>query len=142
MQGHNDGSFQDTVQSIHRLDQHPVAGLEGGLHGPSFDFQQSTPSDKKQQQVDETSCCKWVWSDDRIQEAVTQASLRPFDCQNMPWISQPLPSALGFPLIDVHLAGTAELGCLPEGVVQVGECRQMIGLEVIGPEDQQPFLVF
>ena len=34
---------------------------------------------------------------------------------------------LGLGLIDVHLAGAAELGCFPEGVVQVGEGGQVVG---------------
>ena len=45
-------------------------------------------------------------------------------------------------LIDVHFAGAAKLGCFPEGVVQVGEGGEVLGLEVVGPKDQQFFFVF
>jgi len=47
---------------------------------------------------------------------------------------------LSFGLIDVHLAGTAEFGCFPEGVVEIREGGEVIRLEVVGPEDHQLLL--
>ena len=39
-------------------------------------------------------------------------------------------------LIDVDLAGAAELGRFPEDVMQIRESSQMLRLEVIRPENQ------
>jgi hypothetical protein len=47
---------------------------------------------------------------------------------------------LSLALIDVHFAGAAELCGFPESVVKVGECRQVLRLEVVGPKDQEFFL--
>ena len=49
---------------------------------------------------------------------------------------------LSFALVDVHLAGTAEFGRFPEGVVEVRKRCQVIGLEIVRPEDQQLLLGF
>ena len=48
----------------------------------------------------------------------------------------------GFALIDVHLAGAAELRRFPEGVVEIGEGCQVLRLEVVGPKNQEFFLGF
>ncbi len=40
-------------------------------------------------------------------------------------------------LIDVDLAGAAELGRFPEDVMQIRESCQMLWLEIIRPQDQQ-----
>jgi len=45
-----------------------------------------------------------------------------------------------FALVDVHLAGAAKFRSFPEGVVEIGERGQVLGLEVVGPEDQEFFL--
>ena len=45
-----------------------------------------------------------------------------------------------FALVDVHLAGAAKFRSFPEGVVEIGERCQVLGLEVVGPEDQEFFL--
>jgi len=39
-----------------------------------------------------------------------------------------------------NLASRAELGCLPEGVVQIGELLKVLRLEVISPKNQQLIL--
>ena len=68
------------------VDQDPIFGCQVREHGISLNLQQPPPATKKQQQILETCCCQWSGQPVRIQEAVTQASLRPFDCQNMLWI--------------------------------------------------------
>ena len=45
-----------------------------------------------------------------------------------------------FALVDVHLAGAAKFRRFPEGVVEIGERGQVLGLEVVGPKDQEFFL--
>ena len=42
-----------------------------------------------------------------------------------------------FALVDVHLAGAAKFRRFPEGVVEIGERCQVLGLEVVGPKDQE-----
>ena len=42
-----------------------------------------------------------------------------------------------FALVDVNLAGAAKFRRFPEGVVEIGECRQVLRLEVVGPKDQE-----
>ena len=49
-----------------------------------FDAQQQASATKKQQQVTKTYCCKRGVGSGWTQDAVTQASERPLDCQNMP----------------------------------------------------------
>jgi hypothetical protein len=44
---------------------------------------------------------------------------------------------LSFGLVNVDLAGAAEFGGFPEGVVQIGEGGQVLRLEIVGPQDQQ-----
>ena len=67
------------------VDQDPVFGAQVRKHGLPLDFQELTTATKKQQQILKTCCCKRREQVVPIQEAVTQASLRPLDCQNMPW---------------------------------------------------------
>ena len=38
-----------------------------------------------------------------------------------------------FALVDVHLAGAAKFRRFPEGVVEIRERGQVLGLEVVGP---------
>ena len=45
-----------------------------------------------------------------------------------------------FALVDVYLAGTTKFCRFPEGVVEIGERCQVLGLEVVGPKDQKFFL--
>ena len=42
-----------------------------------------------------------------------------------------------FALVDMHLAGAAQFCRFPEGVVEIGERCQVLGLEVVGPKDQE-----
>ena len=51
-----------------------------------------------------------------------------------------LEKFVGFALVHMNLAGAAELGGIPECGVQLGECSQVLRLEVIGPENQQLLL--
>ena len=43
-------------------------------------------------------------------------------------------------LVDMNLAGAAKFRRFPERVVEIGERCQVLGLEVIGPKDQEFFL--
>ena len=67
-------------------DQYPVTCLQRRSHGGPIDAEQLAAPTKKQQQVTKTGCCQRFGCAALNQEAVTQASLRPLDCQNMPWI--------------------------------------------------------
>ena len=67
------------------VDQDPVFGAQVRKHGLPLDFQELTKATKKQQQILKTCCCKRREQEVSIQEAVTQESLRPLDCQNIPW---------------------------------------------------------
>ena len=67
------------------VDQDPILGFQVGKHGITLNLQQPPAATKKQQQILETCCCQRREQTVPIQEAVTQASLRPLDCQNMPW---------------------------------------------------------
>ena len=68
------------------LDKDPILGRQVRKHGISLNLKQPPMTTKKQQQVLETCCFQRREQVVPIQEAVTQASLRPFDCQNIPWI--------------------------------------------------------
>ena len=83
MPRHDDVTGLGTAPLVHK---DPVFGAQVRKHGLPLDFQQLPTATKKQQQVDQTRCCNGWLQNFGVQEAVTQASLRPLDCQNMPWI--------------------------------------------------------
>ena len=62
------------------VDQDPIFSFQVGKHGITLNLQQPPAATKKQQQILETCCCKRREQAVPIQEAVTQASLRPLDC--------------------------------------------------------------
>ena len=84
MPGQNKLSSQGTLTLSQWFNQNPLAGFKGWLHRSAVDLNQQATATKKQQQVDQTRCCNGWLQNFGVQEAVTQASLRPLDCQNMP----------------------------------------------------------
>ena len=109
------------------VDQDPIFGCQVREHGISLNLQQQPPATKKQQQILVTCCCQWSGQPVRIQVAVTQASLRPFDCQNMPWIFDGGHQLLCFGLVNVDFAGAAEFDAFQKVSCRSGNVARCSG---------------